>query len=589
MASPALLSETPSNPKPRGVSRQQQAEWQAIYDHEESQWQALYNWRLPWWTTWGQIAQYQKPYRYYVFQTANMYNQGLRKDFAIVDRTATLAGEVCAAGLMSTLTDPDRNWLELGPAIPNFELDDAGRQYYQDWTERLNYVYDHSNFYESQSQQYDDMTFYGTGVTIDYEDEANIINVFTPCLGEFCLGSDFRNNTGVFGREFRQTVRQIVEMFGADKCPPDVLQLWNQKGGALYNEFVVGQTIEPNYAIDGMDGSSVGVVPGGFTWREVYWLRGKKDIQPLSLTGFHEQPSFSSLWSKQGNEAYGRGVGEHMLGDTIQLQLETRQKAESIEKVNRPPMGADVSLMNQPASTSPGKITYMNTAGNGEKKFFPLYEVKPDIPAISADIQIVQERLRTTAYNDVFQRLMTLRQQMKLKADLTATEVEQLTEEALTRLGPMMFRAYGTLRDRVRRHMRIMQRRGLAPRKPQSLQGVPLKIEFISLLTEARRAVKTQSIARTMQFAGTLVGAWPEARYAVDPMDAIKKFGEGVGCPVGVVRSKQDVKKQMAAGQQKEAAAHAMQQTLPGAQAAKALSQTSLAPGNALSALVQPR
>ena len=40
---------------------------------------------------------------------------------------------------------------------------------------------------------------------------------------------------------------------------------------------------------------------------------------------------------------------------------------------------------------------------------------------------------------------------------------------------------------------------------------------------------------------------------------------------------------------QKDAQAHAMAVTLPGAQAAKALSQTSLSPGNALSALVGGR
>lgn len=277
-----------------------------------------------------------------------------------------------------------------------------------------------------------------------------------------------------------------------------------------------------------------------------------------------------------------------MLGDTIQVQLETRQKAESIEKVNRPPMGADVALMNLPTSTNPGKITYMNTA-NGEKKFFPLYEVKPDIPAITADIAIIQERITRTAYNDVFQRMMTLRQQMKLKADVTATEVEQLTEEAFMRLGPMIFRAYGTLRQRVRRHLAIMARKGLLPRKPPSLRGVPLGIEFVSLLTEARRAVKTQSIARTMQFVGSLSGAWPEARFKVDPNKAIEKFGAGVGAPPDIIRTDAEVKKMMAQAQKDAQQSQLLQSTLPGAQAAKALSETKLAPGNALSALVQPQ
>jgi hypothetical protein len=589
MASTTLLSETTADPKEKKASRAEQQEWEVLFQHYESRFQVLYNWRLPWWATWSQIARYLKPYRYYPFITSNMYDRGLREDFEIVDRTATLAGEVCAAGLMATLTDPDRAWLELGPAIPNFELDRQGKQYYEDLTERLNYVYDHSNFYEAQAQSFDDETFFGTGVGIDYEDAENILHVFTPCAGEYLLGVNFDNGDEVLNREFRQTISQTVEMFGVENCPPDVQQMWREKGGALEYENVIRHAIEPNFPIQDGRGGSIGVVPGGFTWREVYWVAGKKNFMPLSVTGFHEPPHFAYRWNTQGNEAYGRGVGENMLGDCIQLQLETRQKAESIEKVNRPPMGADVSLQNQPSSQSPGKITYMNTAQGGEKKFFPLFEVKPDIPAITNDIAIVQERLRATAYNDVFQMMWNLRQNMKLKADITATEVEQLAQEVLTRLGPMMGRNYGVQRQRVRRHLAIMARRGLLPKKPPSLQRVPLKIDFVSTLTEARRAVKTQAIARGMQFAGSLSGAWPETKFKVDANKAVELFFEGIGAPAQVVRTDQEAQALVAREQQNQKMQQLMEQTLPGAKAAQALSQTSLAPGSALAALVQPR
>lgn len=587
-ASATLLSEVPAEPQVRNRPDQQNKEWRSLFNHLESRLQALYTWRVGFWTTWGQIARYMLPRRFYPFIVGNMYNQGLREDFAIIDRTATMAGEICAAGLMATLTDPDRPWLELGPAIPNFELDAQAKIYYEDLTERLNYIYDHSNFYESQAQMYEDLTFFGTGCVIDYEDQETILRAFTPCMGEYMIGVNFGNDPEAFYREFRQTISQTVEMFGIENCPPDVVRMWTEKGGALQYENVIGHSIEPNFAVQGAGNEGVGVVPGGFTWREVYWVRGKKDFKPLSISGFHEQPHAVSRWSTQGNEAYGRGIGENMLGDTIQLQIETRQKAMSIEMVNRPPMGADVSLMNLPSSTAPGKITYMNTM-NGEKKFFPLYEVKPDIPALTADIEILQQRISKTAYNDIFQMMMNLRQNVELKADITATEVEQLTQEALMRLGPMMGRTYGALRKRVTRHIEIMGRKGLLPTKPASLRGVPTKIDFVSMLTEARRAVKTQAIARTMQFAGSLSGAWPEARFVVDADEAIRGFADGVGANPKIVRTQDQVKAMMAQEQKSQQMAQLLQQTLPGAKAAQALSDTSLAPGNALSALVTPR
>lgn len=585
-ATPTLLSLVPADVTERRPPSSQTREWAALYIHFESRFGALYNWRLPWWQTASQIARYQKPERYYAFITANVYNDGRRRDFDIVDRTATLCGEICAAGLMSGLTDPDSDWLVLGPSIPGVELDTAAQQWYTDLTERLAYVYDHSNFYEMQAQQYDDLTFFGTSVGIDYEDEKEIIRVKVPCSGEYMLGNGFDGSDEVLYEEYRQTVSQIVEGFGPDNCPEDVLALWRQKGAALQTEFVIGHAIEPNFAIqaDGVGGEGVGVVPGGFTWREAFWIRGKKDVKPLSLTGFHEQPHASMCWGKQGNDAYGRGVGEKMLGDTIQLQLETRQKAESIEKVNRPPMGADVSLQNLPAATSPGKITYFNTGSNGEKKFFPLYEIKPDIAALSADIALIQARIGKTAFNDVFQPMLNLRDRMKTQ--ITATETDEIKEESLLPLGPVFGRVYASLRTRVRRHLSIMARRGMIPPKPASIRGVPTKIDFVSVLTSARKARATGAIARAVQFAGSVSGVYPEARFVIDPDEAIREFTDGVGATSKILRSPQQIKKLQQQEAQQNAAANAMKQTAEGAAAASGLAKTSLAPGNALSALV---
>lgn len=584
-SSPSLLADASANPTFESASAAEQRDWATLYQHSESRMQALYNWRLSWWNTAGQIARYMKPERYYRFITSNVYQHGLRLDYNIVDRTATLCGDVCAAGLMAGLTDPDRDWARFGPAIPGFELDQAGQQWYEDIGERYNYVLTHCNFYDAQAQHYEDLVFFGTAPIIDYEDAKEVIRVRTPCSGEYMLGTGFDNSDEVLYEEFRLTVSQIVEGFGVENCPEDVLRMWRQKGGALEYEYVVGHSIEPNFAISGENDEAFGVVPGGFTWREIFWLRGKKDSKPLSLAGFHEQPFAVSRWSTQGNDAYGRGVGEAMLGDCIQLQLETRQKAESIEKVNRPPMGADVSLQNLPSSTNPGKVTYFNTGDGGQKKFWSLYQINPDIPAITADIALIQERIARTSYNDIFRMMENLRQ--NTKGDITATEIDALKEEALMRMGPVIGRVYGSLRQRVRRHMAIMNRRGFIPPKPPSLRGVPTKIDLISMLTAAQKATQTQAIARSVQFAGSVSGVYPEAKFVIDPEMAIREFNEGVGSTSKILHSPAQVKKLIAQASQAQAAQSALAQSLPGAKAAQALSQTSLAPGSALSALVQ--
>ena len=51
-------------------------------------------------------------------------------------------------------------------------------------------------------------------------------------------------------------------------------------------------------------------------------------------------------------------------------------KAEAIEKMVRPPMGADPELKNERSSIPIGHITYVDTEHN-KKGFWPLFEVKP--------------------------------------------------------------------------------------------------------------------------------------------------------------------------------------------------------------------
>jgi hypothetical protein len=277
-------------------------------------------------------------------------------------------------------------------------------------------------------------------------------------------------------------------------------------------------------------------------------------------------------------------VGENLLGDCIQLQLETRQLAESIEKVNRPPMGADVSLQNLVTTTSPGKITYFNTGANGEKKFFPLYEIRPDIAAIVQNLEGVRQRISDTAYNDIFRMMENLREETK--GQVTATEIDALKEEQLMRLGPVIGRVYGSLRLRVKRHLSIMARRGLIPPKPPSLRGIPTKIDFISMLTAAQKASSTQAITRTVQLAGSMIGAWPEARFSINVQEVIRQFNDGVGSTTKILNSPQQIKKLIAQAAQQDAQAKALAQTQQGAAAAADLSKASVAPGNALSALV---
>ena len=584
-ASTSLLAQEPANLNAPSSPAPSWLGWPALYRHLEARNAAEKTWRLPWWRTCGEIARFELPRRYHYFVTENDYSRGLRKDGAILNDTATLDGQTCAGGIGAVCTDPDSEWLKLGPGIPNLDLDRAGLFFYDDLTERLRYVQDRTNFYESLNQYYEDLTFFGTGLVIDYEDAENLFVCNNPCAGEYCLTSAANGDTGSTYIEERRTVEQIVTMFGLMNCPGGIRAEWAQKGGSLDRGYIVGHAIEPNFAIRGdRDGEEAGRLPGGFTWREVYWVIGKADKQPLSIAGFHEKPFAASQWHRVSNDPYGRGPGWTALGDVIELQIKAARQAELVEKIVRPPMSAPVALKNEPHSIKPDQTTYYD-ASTGALKYEPVFTPNPQaVAAIDASITKSEERIHRTFHADLFRMIEEV--SLNTKRDVSATEVDALKEERLMQMGPVIGRVYRYgLRPRIERQLAILKRRGAWPKIPPSLQNVPLQIDFVSMLTQARRAGSVSSIERTFGFAANIAGLYPNAKDNLDQDEAVREVASFRSAPSKIVRAPAQVR-QLRQQQQQAAQIAAQAQAAQAAVAgAKTMSETDLGGNSALSAL----
>lgn len=587
-SSPSLLSQQPANQDDTPPVAPAWLGWPNMFRHLEARLAAEKTWRLSWWRLWGDIARFQLPRRYHAFLTENDYARGLRRDGAILDNTATLDGQTCAGGIMTVCTDPDRQWIKLG-APPGVEVDRQGKMFFDDLTERLRFIQDETDFYISLNQFYEDLVFFGTGVVIDYEDYDNIFVCRNPCAGEFCLAAGANNEDQSLFVEERRTASQIVEMFGLEQCPESIRGEWARKGGALDQEHVIGHAIEPNYALSDDMGGDAGRLPGHFTWREVYWVIGESGTAPLSIAGFREMPFAAAQWHRVSNDPYGNGPGSTTLGDSIELQILTARQAELVEKIARPPMTAPVSLKNEPHSIKPDQTTYYD-AVTGAPQFKPIFEINPQaLAAVTTAIEKVQDRIHRGMHADLFRMIQELSDRATGNA-VTATQIDALREERLMQLGPVIGRVYRYgIRPRIKRQLAIMRRRGLWPKIPQSLRGVPEQIEFISMLTLAQRAGAVASIERTFSFAETIFAEFPESKDKLDPDEAIDEVASLRGAPSRIVRAANDVKKIRQARLLAQQQAQAGQTAAAAVQGAQTLSNTSLSRDNALGAMLAGR
>lgn len=585
MASPTMLAAQPITPKEK---MPEQANWSLVFSHLESRLGGLRIVRYSWWTYWSQLAEYILPRRYRWLVTANLMNKGNPINQSIIDATGTLDMNICAAGLVDGLMPSSRPWFSLNIGLPGVQPDEEAKEWFEDTQERCYTVLAQSNFYDCMAQSAEDEVVFGTAPVIMYEDSEDVIRCYNPCAGEYYLAAGARFSVDTMYREFVFTVSETVEFFQLENCPPQIQELWRTGGGSLENEVVIAHAIEPNFPLSGRGGkqAEVQVVPGGFPYREVYWIKGTKTPNALSMRGFHEKPFAVARWSKVANDAYGRSPGMDALPDIKQLQLETARKLEAIEKQVRPPMGADVEMQNQPSSILPGHITYIPTGGaaGAKKGFWPLYEVTPNLAGMVEDIKEVQGRIGRAFLVDVWMAISQM-EGVQPRNDL---ELVERKAEKLQRLGPVIglwkTEFAGPL---IQRLLRILERKRMLRPLPKSLRGVPLKIDYMDMVTVAQIGAETTSMERTFGVAGKLSEA-AKASGVPDPLrifnldEGMRVYAEKVKFPERILFTEDEVSqhdKQRAKAAQAQQAAQAAQATVPAVQAAEGLSKIDVGGG----------
>lgn len=535
MMGSSLLAQTPA--MARRWQELDDRSWEMMRLQLEQRLYSLRNWRLSWWAHWAALADAILPRRYHWLIVPNTMTRGLAINQAIVDPTGAQAVRVCTAGMRSGLMSSSRPWFKLKPGLRNFPLDRAAQLWFEEVQERIYAVMATSNFYHCGSQMFEDLIVFGTAPMLIYEDRQSVIRCYNPCAGEYYLGcgADFRINS--FYRTFVLTVIQCVEMFGLDNVGPEVKSLWENKGASLETEVIVAHAIEPNFPAEQPgERSNLGVVPGGFPYREYYWLWGRNTPRPCSVKGFRRKPFIAPRWATTSNDAYGRSPGMDALPDILQLHQMTRRQAEAIDKIVRPPLLGSLALKNQPSSILPGKVTYVDDVNKGMKS---IYDIRMDLSHMTALIEKIEVRVQKWFYNDLFQMMENL-EGVQPRNEM---EIAERRGEKLQVLGPVVEGVENEEADAIRQIYAIMDRRGLIPPKPRSLLGVPLSIEILSMIALAQRAAETAVMERVVTVASNMDKVFPERKPTdnINPDAFIREYADRTAVPQKILFGEQEV------------------------------------------------
>jgi len=463
---------------------------------------------------------------------------------------------------MSGVTSPARPWFRL--STPDPTLSDIGPV--KDWlylvSQRMTTVFLKSNLYNVLPIIYGDIGAFGTSALFMEEDFDSVVRFYPFPIGSYCIANNHRLKVDVFTRTFRMTVRQLVNKFGRDsKDPKDTKINWSLFSSKIKSYWDLGSYetwIDVTHIIQPNENYDPKKLESKFKrYLSVYYETGSTESgnvndpngsQFLREKGYDYFPVLCPRWEITGEDVYGTTCpGMDALGDIKQLQLGERRTAQAIDKKINPPMVAPTSMRTQKTSILPGDVTYLD-AREGMQGFKPAMDVNFSITEMENKQNQVRERIRRAFFEDLFLMLSN-----SDRRQITAREVEEDHEEKLLALGPVLEQLNQDLLDPlIDNTFMIMLRQsmdafgkplpnGLIPEAPKELHGVPLKVEYISVMAQAQKLIGIEAVERFSGFVGQVAQRDPSAADNVDVDQMIEVYGEMTGIPPGIIRPEDQV------------------------------------------------
>lgn len=546
---------------------------------------------LPHWRDLGDFILPRRP-RF----TVTDVNRGDRRNQKIIDSTATLAARTLRSGMMAGVTSPARPWFRLSMPDPHLAEFGPVKEWLHVVSQRMATIFLRSNLYNALPVIYGDIGVFATSAMAIEEDFQEGIRAYAFPVGSYMIANNDRLKVDVFMREFRMTVRQLVQRFGErdprtgkpiwDNFSTHVRNLWDQGHYEAWIDVV--HVIKPNeeYNPDRLNAkfkkyTSCYYERGSLGPNQGNYMGGEDKY--LKESGYDYFPILCPRWEVTGEDVYGTECpGMAALGDIKQLQHGERRSAQAIDKMVNPPMVGPPELRTQKASIIAGDITYLSER-DGQKGFRPAHEINPRIQELEGKQDQVRNRIQRAFYEDLFLMLAN-----SDRRQITAREIEERHEEKLLALGPVLEQLNQDLLDPlIDVTFDMMQRQGMIPEPPDEIQEMDLKVEYISIMAQAQKLVGLAGIERFAGFAGQIIAASPEAADKVDTDQILDVYGDLTSVPPGVVRSDEQVaemRAQRAEAQQRQQQA----EMLPAAAGtAKTLSETDVSGDNALTRMIQ--
>jgi len=499
----------------------------------------------------------------------------------ILNGTPTRMARSLIAMLISGHTSPARPWLNLTVMDQNLAEWGPMRRWLWELNRRVRLLFELANFYRVMAMcVYPGLAVFGLGTCLLEEDPVKVLRFPQLAMGSYVLAGDGDGIIDTLQYEEAWTVGELVKEFGWDNVSNSIKVAWN---GGWYEQYVsILRTISPNSEfIPGTIGAKG--KKWGSAWMEIGGLSSAAGAlaQPssdpaigfLREGGYESFPVLCARWATTSRDIYPTGPGHDALPDArMVMQLERRELLAISKGVNPAMLIPDALRLNR-LSMLPGDAIYYPTGTNGIE-IKPAHIVDPRwVEQSASKRQEAMQRIGQAFFVDLA-RIFTETQPGDSKQPDTAAAVAAKDQEKMLQLGPVLENINEFLTRLVERTLQIMAKRRMIPPAPLEARDMRLKVEFVSILSQAQKLLGAQPKERLIQMVGQL-GAVVGPNALEQPIDKINtdvlvdEYADDLGIPPLAIATDEEVAKKRQARQQQMQQAQQAQMMATGADAAQ--------------------
>ena len=475
-----------------------------------------------------------------------------------------------STAMVANLTPSRLKWFKLS-------VEDETREesiWLTEATNKMYRIFAASGLYENLYGTFREAILYGSNLLGVARDFRNGLKFMPTTAGQFYVEEGQSGRIETCYRKFAMTNMQLLQRFGEENLPPEVMREISNDNTETLNTVVHAVEPNPNYLPSFKNYSNKPFI-------SAYYLPERRSESFLDIRTTSYFPYMSARWEYISNNSYGAGIGRQILGDVKSLQAFERDLAKASKKKIDPPLKASNSLKNAVKDLSASGVTYTDDP-NG---FTNLYNVNYETREALENITRITQRIYQLTYNDLFYALLNKDKSM------SATEAQGIQQEKLTMLGSVVERLQSEfLKNLVETSFTILYQDGWFGAPPESLVGKNMRVEYTSLLAMTQDINDLGLVERYLRFISSVAAIDPIAAKKPDILAISDFYAKRLGIDQSLVVPTNTVVKQQEAAmamQNQIAQQQAQNETLVAqAKAAKDMAQARTNSGMALEELL---